>query len=41
MVAAFRRRALPSALATGVQMALRLVYWELMARYHARNGAAR
>ena len=39
MVAARRRRAVPAALANGAQIAL-LVYWELLARYHDRHGAA-
>jgi hypothetical protein len=37
MIAARRRRALPAVVAIGTQMALLLVYWELMARYHDRD----
>lgn len=36
-VAARRRRAVPAATATAAQMALLLVYWELMARYLDRH----
>jgi hypothetical protein len=37
VVAARRRRPVPAAAATAVQMALLLVYWELMARYFDRR----
>ncbi|QBR93897.1 DUF6653 family protein [Nocardioides euryhalodurans] len=40
LVAARRRRALPAAVATAVEMGLLLVFWELMARYHDRNAGA-
>ena len=33
VVAARRRRSIPAAIATAVQMALTLVYWEQMVRY--------
>lgn len=39
LVNARRRRPLPTALATGVAMALTLGYWELMARYLGRRSA--
>jgi hypothetical protein len=38
MIAARQRRAVPAAVATAASMALLLVYWELMARYHDRHG---
>lgn len=41
MIAARRRRAMPAAAATATQMGLLLAYWELMARYHDRNGGVR
>jgi hypothetical protein len=41
MVAARRRRALPAAAATAVEMGLLMAYWELMARYYDRNGGVR
>jgi hypothetical protein len=41
MVAARRRRAMPAAAATAVEMGLLMAYWELMARYHDRNGGVR
>ena len=37
VVAARRRRLLPAVVATAVQMALTLVYWEQMARYFDRE----
>ena len=37
VVAARRHRLLPAAIATAVQMALTLVYWELMVRYLERE----
>jgi hypothetical protein len=37
MVAAGRRRAMPAAAATAVEMGLLMAYWELMARYYDRN----
>jgi hypothetical protein len=37
MIAARRHHALPAVVATGTEMALLLVYWELMARYHDRD----
>jgi hypothetical protein len=40
MVAARRRRAIPAAAATAVQMGLLMAYWELMARYYARHSGA-
>jgi hypothetical protein len=40
-VAARRRRLVPAAGATAVQMALLLAYWELMVRYPDQHGAAR
>lgn len=39
LVAAHRRRALPAAAATAVEMGLLMAYWELMARYYDRNAA--
>lgn len=36
LLAARRRQLLPAAIATAVQMALTLVYWEQMARYFDR-----
>ena len=33
VIAALRHRLIPAAVATAVQMALTLVYWEQMARY--------
>ncbi|SPM27269.1 hypothetical protein A4G26_01460 [Mycobacterium terramassiliense] len=36
-VAASRRRRIPAAIATAVQMALTLVYWQQMARYFDRQ----
>ena len=41
MVAARRRRAMPAAAATALEMGLLLAYWELMARYYDRNGGVR
>lgn len=41
MVAARKRRALPAAAATALEMGLLMVYWELMARYYDRNVAVR
>lgn len=41
MIAARQRRAVPAAVATAALMSLLMVYWELMARYHDRNGDAR
>jgi hypothetical protein len=41
MVAARRRRAMPAAAATALEMGLLMAYWELMARYHDRNGGVR
>jgi hypothetical protein len=40
LVAAYRRRAMPAIAATALEMGLLLVYWELMARYHDRDGGA-
>ena len=40
MVAAHRRRAVPAAAATALEMGLLMAYWELMARYYDRNGGA-
>jgi hypothetical protein len=37
VVAARRRRPIPAAIATAVQMALTLVYWEQMVRYFDRR----
>ena len=37
MVAARRRRALPAAAATALEMGLLLAYWELMSRHYDRN----
>jgi hypothetical protein len=37
IVAARRRQLLPAAIATAVQMALTLVYWEQMVRYFDRQ----
>ena len=37
MVAARRRRAIPAAAATALEMGLLMAYWELMARYYDRN----
>jgi hypothetical protein len=37
LVAARRRRAMPAAAATALEMALLMAYWELMARYYDRN----
>ena len=41
MVAAHRRRAMPAAAATALEMGLLMAYWELMARYYDRNGRVR
>ncbi|AXB41568.1 DUF6653 family protein [Amycolatopsis albispora] len=41
VVAARRRHAPATALASATSMALLLVYWELMARYHDQHGQAR
>jgi hypothetical protein len=41
MAAARRHRAMPAAAATALEMGLLMAYWELMARYHDRNGGAR
>lgn len=40
LISARRRRLVPAALATAVQMALTLVYWEQMVRYFDRQHAA-
>lgn len=40
LVAAHRRRAMPAVAATALEMGLLMVYWELMVRYHDRNGGA-
>ena len=37
VVAAGRRRLIPAAIATAVQMAMTLVYWEQMVRYSDRH----
>lgn len=37
LLAARRRRPIPAAIATAVQMALTLVYWEQMVRYFDRR----
>jgi hypothetical protein len=37
VIAARRHRLVPAAIATAVQMALTLVYWELMVRYFDRQ----
>ncbi len=37
VIAARRHRLLPAAVATAVQMALTLVYWEQMVRYFERQ----
>ena len=37
IVAARQRRAMPAAAATALTMGLLMAYWELMARYYARN----
>jgi hypothetical protein len=36
LIAAHRRRALPAAAATALEMGLLMAYWELMARYYDR-----
>jgi len=41
MVAARRRRGMPAAAATALEMGLLLVYWELMARYYDRSAGVR
>ena len=41
IVAARQRRAMPAAAATALEMGLLMAYWELMARYYARNREAR
>ena len=41
MLAAHRRRAVPAAAATAMQMALLMAYWELMSRYYDRHGGVR
>ncbi len=41
LLAAHRRRAVPAAAATALEMALLMAYWELMARYYERNGSGR
>ena len=38
MVAARRRRVMPAAAATALEMGLLMAYWGLMVRYHDRNG---
>jgi hypothetical protein len=38
MAAAYRRRAIPAAAATAVEMGLLMAYWELMVRYYDRSG---
>jgi uncharacterized protein DUF6653 len=40
LISARRRRVVPAAVATAVQMALTLVYWEQMVRYFDRQRAA-
>ena len=40
MVAARRRRAMPAAAATALEMGLLMAYWELMARYYDRTSSA-
>ncbi len=37
LLAARRRQLIPAAIATALQMALTLVYWEQMARYFDRS----
>ena len=37
LVAAHRRRAMPAAAATVLEMGLLMAYWELMVRYYDRN----
>jgi hypothetical protein len=37
LIAAHRHRALPAAVATAIQMALTLVYWQQMVRYRERH----
>ncbi|WP_281351666.1 hypothetical protein [Nocardioides piscis] len=41
MFAAYKRRAVPAAPATALEMGLLMAYWELMARYYARNSDVR
>lgn len=41
MVAAHRRRAMPAAAATALEMGLVMAYWELMARHYDRNADVR
>lgn len=38
IVAARHRRAMPAAAATALELGLLMAFWELMARYYARNG---
>jgi hypothetical protein len=39
LVTARQRRAMPTTVATALEMGLLLTYWELMTRYYERNGA--
>lgn len=40
VVSAYRRRAVPTAVATAAMMGLTMVYWEQMARYYDRTKAS-